>query len=350
MLNSDSKQSIQSITLEKIKLSFEDDNLNETVRLLENRVDVDLHLIGNFANSSSSDLRKRMMNSNNLIEFYQNLFISRTVMSFDFINKKFMDLFGTNLGLDERFFRSEPTPEYTILSNGCVGSFRYLFDSTKKRIEKEIGNGITDSLKLSNNVKSKVRSMVQFFPLEFKNKAKINLLCEAFQNKLFILIKNKDTEGIQNFVNEMNFILLNSSESVKNDKVKLVFYYDRETFKLTFLPRKEDCQNLKVAEIAYKTTSDSETFMSYSEFLDDFKNKLKEQLQTLYRFHLENVIDPESGFVTDGSQHVFLSNTDAVKSELVSILNRTGLHCTNYSLKERIKLAELISEILTKQN
>ena len=148
----------------------------------------------------------------------------------------------------------------------------------------------------------------------------------------------------------MNFILLNSSESVKDNKVKLVFYYDRETFELTFLPRKEDCQNLKTAEIAYKTTSDSKTFMSYSEFLDDFKNKLKEQLQTLYRFHLENVIDPDSGFITDGSQHVFLSNSDAVKSELVGILNRTGLHSSNYSLKERIKLAELISEILTKQN
>lgn len=350
MLKSDSKQSIHSEALEKIKSSFEDDNLNKIVKLLESGADSNLHLIGSFAHSTISNSQQRMMKSNNLMDFYQNLFVLRTVMSFDFINKRFMDLFGSNLELDERFFRLEPIPEYTILSNGCVGSFRYLFDSTKKRIEKEIGNGITDSLKLSNNVKSKVRSMVQFFPLEFKNKAKINPLCEAFQNKLFILIKNKDLEGIQNFLNEMNFILLNSSESVKDNKVKLVFYYDRETFELTFLPRKEDCQNLKTAEIAYKTTSDSKTFMSYSEFLDDFKNKLKEQLQTLYRFHLENVIDPDSGFLTDGSQHVFLSNADAVKSKLVSILNRTGLHSSNYSLKERIKLAELISEILTKQN
>lgn len=349
MLKSDSKQSIHSEALEKIKSSFEDENLNETIKLLESG-DSSIHLIGSFAHSTISDLQKRMMKSNNLMDFYQNLFVLRTVMSFDFINKRFMDLFGSNLELDERFFRLEPIPEYTILSNGCVGSFRYLFDSTKKRIEKEIGNGITDSLKLSNNVKSKVRSMVKFFPLEFKNKEKINSLCEAFQNKLFILIQNKDLEGVQNFVNEMNFILLNSSETVKDDKVKLVFYYDRETFELTFLPRKEDCQNLKTAEIAYKTTSDSGTFMSYYEFLDDFKNKLKEQLQTLYRFHLENVIDPDSGFLTDGSQHVFLSNADAVKSELVSILNRTGLHSSNYSLKERIKLAELISEILTKQN
>lgn len=349
LLKSKSKQSIQSEALEKIKSSFKDENLNKIVKLLESR-DSSIHLIGSFAHSKVSEPKKRMMNSNNLMDFYQNLFFLRTVMSFDFINKRFMDLFGPNLGLDERFFRSEPTPEYTILSNGCVGSFRYLFDSSKKRIEKEIDNGITDSLKLSNNVKSRVRSMVQFFPLEFKNKEKVNSLCETFQNKLFILIKNKDTEGIQNFVNEMNFILLNSSESVTDDQVKLVFYYDRETFELTFSPRKEDCQNLKTAEIVYKTTRDFETFMSYSEFLDDFKNKLKGQLQTLYRFHLENIIDPNSEFVTDGSQHVFLSNPDAVKSELVSILNRTGLHSSNYSLKERIKIAELISEILTKQN
>jgi hypothetical protein len=350
LLKSDSKQSVQSESLEKIKSSFKDDNINKKVKLLESGADSDLHLIGNFANSKLSVPQRQMMKSNNLMEFYQNLFILRTVMSFDFINKRFMDLFGPNLELDERFFRIEPIPEYTILSNGCVGSFRYLFDSTKKRIEKEIGNGITDSLKLSNNVKSKVRSMIQFFPLEFKSKAKINPLCEVFQDKLFVLIKNKDTEGIQNLLNEMNFILLNSSSSVKDDKVKLVFYYDRETFELTFLPRKEDCQNLKTAEIVYETVSNSETFMSYNEFLNDFKNKLKEQLQTLYRFHLENVIDPDSGFLTDGSQHVFLSNADAVKSELVSILNRTGLHSSNYSLKERIKLAELISEILTKQN
>ena len=170
MLKSDSKQSIHSEALEKIKSSFEDENLNETVKLLESG-DSSIHLIGSFAHSTISDSQKRMMKSNNLMDFYQNLFVLRTVMSFDFINKRFMDLFGSNLELDERFFRLEPIPEYTILSNGCVGSFRYLFDSTKKRIEKEIGNGITDSLKLSNNVKSKVRSMVQFFPLEFKNKS-----------------------------------------------------------------------------------------------------------------------------------------------------------------------------------
>lgn len=55
------------------------------------------------------------------MDFYQNLFNLRTVMSFDFINERFMDLFG---------------------------SFRYLFDITKKRIEKEIENGITESYKL----------------------------------------------------------------------------------------------------------------------------------------------------------------------------------------------------------
>lgn len=297
MLKSDSKKSFQSEALEKIKSSFEDDNLNETINLLECGKDSDFHLIGSFANNRLSDLHKKTMKSNNLMELYQNLFILRTAMSFDFIN-----------------------------------------------------NGITESLKLSNSVKSKIRSMVQFFPLEFKNKAKINPLCEIFQNKLFILIKNKDTEGIQNFLNEMNFILLNSSSSVKDDKVKLFFYYDRENLKLTFLPRKEDYQNIKAAEIVYETVSNSETFTSYNEFLDDFKNKLKEQLQMLYRFHLENAIDPDSGFITDGSRHVFLSNIDAVKNELISILNRNGLHSGSFSLEERVKIAELISEILTKQN
>lgn len=297
MLKSDSKKSFQSEALEKIKSSFEDDNLNETINLLECGKDSDFHLIGSFANNRLSDLHKKTMKSNNLMELYQNLFILRTAMSFDFIN-----------------------------------------------------NGITESLKLSNSVKSKIRSMVQFFPLEFKNKAKINPLCEIFQNKLFILIKNKDTEGIQNFLNEMNFILLNSSSSVKDDKVKLFFYYDRENLKLTFLPRKEDYQNIKAAEIVYETVSNSETFTSYNEFLDDFKNKLKEQLQMLYRFHLENAIDPDSGFITDGSHHVFLSNIDAVKNELISILNRNGLHSGSFSLEERVKIAELISEILTKQN
>ena len=297
MLKSDSKKSFQSEALEKIKSSFEDDNLNETINLLECGKDSDFHLIGSFANNRLSDLHKKTMKSNNLMELYQNLFILRTAMSFDFIN-----------------------------------------------------NGITESLKLSNSVKSKIRSMVQFFPLEFKNKAKINPLCEIFQNKFFILIKNKDTEGIQNFLNEMNFILLNSSSSVKDDKVKLFFYYDRENLKLTFLPRKEDYQNIKAAEIVYETVSNSETFTSYNEFLDDFKNKLKEQLQMLYRFHLENAIDPDSGFITDGSRHVFLSNIDAVKNELISILNRNGLHSGSFSLEERVKIAELISEILTKQN
>lgn len=297
MVKSDSKKSFQSEALEKIKSSFEDDNLNETINLLECGKDSDFHLIGSFANNRLSDLHKKTMKSNNLMELYQNLFILRTAMSFDFIN-----------------------------------------------------NGITESLKLSNSVKSKIRSMVQFFPLEFKNKAKINPLCEIFQNKLFILIKNKDTEGIQNFLNEMNFILLNSSSSVKDDKVKLFFYYDRENLKLTFLPRKEDYQNIKAAEIVYETVSNSETFTSYNEFLDDFKNKLKEQLQMLYRFHLENAIDPDSGFITDGSRHVFLSNIDAVKNELISILNRNGLHSGSFSLEERVKIAELISEILTKQN
>ena len=297
MLKSDSKKNFQSEALEKIKSSFEDDNLNETINLLECGKDSDFHLIGSFANNRLSDLHKKTMKSNNLMELYQNLFILRTAMSFDFIN-----------------------------------------------------NGITESLKLSNSVKSKIRSMVQFFPLEFKNKAKINPLCEIFQNKLFILIKNKDTEGIQNFLNEMNFILLNSSSSVKDDKVKLFFYYDRENLKLTFLPRKEDYQNIKAAEIVYETVSNSETFTSYNEFLDDFKNKLKEQLQMLYRFHLENAIDPDSGFITDGSRHVFLSNIDAVKNELISILNRNGLHSGSFSLEERVKIAELISEILTKQN
>lgn len=297
MLKSDSKKSFQSEALEKIKSSFEDDNLNETINLLECGKDSDFHLIGSFANNRLSDLHKKTMKSNNLMELYQNLFILRTAMSFDFIN-----------------------------------------------------NGITESLKLSNSVKSKIRSMVQFFPLEFKNKVKINPLCEIFQNKLFILIKNKDTEGIQNFLNEMNFILLNSSSSVKDDKVKLFFYYDRENLKLTFLPRKEDYQNIKAAEIVYETVSNSETFTSYNEFLDDFKNKLKEQLQMLYRFHLENAIDPDSGFITDGSRHVFLSNIDAVKNELISILNRNGLHSGSFSLEERVKIAELISEILTKQN
>ena len=350
MLKSDSKKSFQSEALEKIKSSFEDDNLNETINLLECGKDSDFHLIGSFANNRLSDLHKKTMKSNNLMELYQNLFILRTAMSFDFINKKFMDLFGSNLELDERFFRLEPISEHTILSNGYVGSFCYLFNNTKKGMEKEIENGITESLKLSNSVKSKIRSMVQFFPLEFKNKAKINPLCEIFQNKLFILIKNKDTEGIQNFLNEMNFILLNSSSSVKDDKVKLFFYYDRENLKLTFLPRKEDYQNIKAAEIVYETVSNSETFTSYNEFLDDFKNKLKEQLQMLYRFHLENAIDPDSGFITDGSRHVFLSNIDAVKNELISILNRNGLHSGSFSLEERVKIAELISEILTKQN
>lgn len=350
MLNSDSKQSIQSITIEKIKLSFEDDNLNETVRLLENGVDVDLHLIGNFANSRSSNPRKRMMKSKNLIEFYQNLFILRTSMSFDFINKRFMDLFDSNLELDETFFRKESIPEYKILHNGSVGSFHYLFDNTIKRINKEIGNGVTESSELSYKVKSEVKSMILFFPLGYKNKLKISLLCDVFQNKLFDLVKDNDPEGIQDFLNEMDFILLNSSASVETDNIKVILYYDRETLKLTTLPKTKGCKNLKAAEIAYKAVGESSTFISYTDFLDEFKNKLKEQLQTLYRFHLENIIDPYSEFITDGTRHLFLSNIDAVKSELVSILNHSGLHCDNFSLEERIKLAELISEILTKQN
>ena len=88
MLKSDSKQSIHSEALEKIKSSFEDDNLNKIVKLLESGADSNLHLIGSFAHSTISNSQQRMMKSNNLMDFYQNLFVLRTVMSFDFINKR----------------------------------------------------------------------------------------------------------------------------------------------------------------------------------------------------------------------------------------------------------------------
>lgn len=332
--NSEALEIVRNQSSEKNLCSFVNSLNSDTSSL---RIDIEV----GFNKELEQPLVKKLINSRTIEKFYNNLFKLKKDYSYESINSKFKSFF--NIELNKKNFRTKEFNQY-YFSEDLVESFQYRLKSLFKEMKKEFDTTKKLPAIQNDDYKFKLVGLRMAFPLKIKDE-------KLFEKKLFyklsdFIVKN-NIDKFDKFQDDLVLILIKSSKSADHNNININFFYDRETFNLTPLERKEKFFNMTAASIKfYFNDKDLDQFSSYQKFYSNFIKLLETDLSISYQYYLEKSIDNRSNYSFRNSyENLFLSNLESVKLEIKNSLKSIGIG-DNLTKDEKVEISRLIVEIL----